>query len=159
MRLRNTFPCRGKARVTLPKSLSRMLIWAFPHAGKAFSTHQKRHSAHASLIISCYSKHYKTAPKLAYSETKRLSSQSMRFSATSRSTLTHLFSTLSHPLTFSLLQLSSSGPRQPKNCLPSVRICPERRAWCSSPHPKARTCCAAEQCLRRLILRLSPLHV
>lgn len=66
----------------------------------------------------------------------------------------------SHFLTLtSPLHLSSSGPRQPKNCLPSVRICPERRAWCSSPHPKARTCCAAELCLRRLILRLSPLHV
>lgn len=89
-----------KAFPAFPYGLSRVLKWAFPHGGKAFSMLLKMPSDAFSPAISWYSGGYVLCLKTGYTEAEGLPSGFGRFSATLRRMNIHSFIIILHEYAF-----------------------------------------------------------
>ena len=100
-----------KAFPAFPYGLSRVLKWAFPHCGKAFSMLLKMPSDAFSPAISWYSGGYVLCLKTACTEAEGLPSGFGRFSATLRRMNIHSFIIILHEYAFFSYGFSSFVPR------------------------------------------------
>lgn len=100
-----------KAFPAFPYGLSRVLKWAFPHGGKAFSMLLKMPSDAFSPAISWYSGGYVLCLKTACTEAEWLPSGFERFSATLRRMNIHSFIIILHEYAFFSYGFSSFVPR------------------------------------------------
>ena len=100
-----------KAFPAFPYGLSRVLKWAFPHCGKAFSMLLKMPSDAFSPAISWYSGDYVLCLKTACTEAEWFPSGFERFSATLRRMNIHSFIIILHEYAFFSYGFSSFVPR------------------------------------------------
>ncbi len=100
-----------KAFPAFPYGLSRVLKWAFPHCGKAFSMLLKMPSDAFSPARRWYSDCYLMRQKVAYTRAEGLPSVYARFSATLHRMNIHSFIIILHEYAFLLCVSSSAFPR------------------------------------------------
>lgn len=100
-----------KAFPAFPYGLSRVLKWAFPHCGKAFSMLLKMPSDAFSPARRWYSDCYLMRQKVAYTRAEGLPSVYARFSATLHRMNIHSSIIILHEYAFLLCVSSSAFPR------------------------------------------------